>query len=434
MAQESINIGAAPNDRTGDTWREAMIKSNNNFSELFGASLSSVVIVKTAADLAGTLSSDVAYFIDGVIDMGSQSIEVPAGGITLSGYSFDVSQLVSTASSYTMFVSPVGGSGNIIGSDYAVEVSGSGSKVYDITDATSASAFEFSRINYNNCTSLGTITNYRQGLEFGTGRFGGKPELELSGTWAGGFLIDTSIVRGMTDGAYSLFKAGAGFVMGSRFKVSQNVDLPASVSFIDFSASNFTNPSTLQLVGSIVTRNGVSDASDANITPNVLASELVSSWSGNNGLPNTFVGGELTLTTEVTTTITAAGTYVDLAGTFATADLQHFDSPANGQIRHLGASPREFTLSGQLILDSTANDEVDLKVVIFRAATSNFEDKKIQRRVINNLQGGRDVGYFALIDNIILNQNDYVKLQVANATATNNITAELDSFIIVGAR
>ena len=83
--------------------------------------------------------------------------------------------------------------------------------------------------------------------------------------------------------------------------------------------------------------------------------------------------------------------------------LQHFDEPANGQLRHLGQSPIEYKVSGQLVLDSNSNDEVDLKIVIWRSATSTFEDGKTIRRVINNLQGGRDVAYFVLSDNIILN-------------------------------
>lgn len=35
MAQQLINIGAAPNDRTGDTWRNAFDKTNQNFTEVF---------------------------------------------------------------------------------------------------------------------------------------------------------------------------------------------------------------------------------------------------------------------------------------------------------------------------------------------------------------------------------------------------------------
>ena len=155
---------------------------------------------------------------------------------------------------------------------------------------------------------------------------------------------------------------------------------------------------------------------------------------GNQGIPNTFVGGQGVITSESTTTITTLGVFVDLAGTFTVSDLQHFDSPSNGQLRHLGTTPVDYEVSGQLVIECTANDEVDLKVVIFRSATTSFEDAKTTRRVINNLQGGRNVAYFVIVDNITLNQNDYVKLQVANVAATNDITAELDSYFMVGAR
>lgn len=396
--------------------------------------LSNRIVVTQASDFQGALDSTKEYFIDGVVDMGSQSIQVPSGGLSLTGYNFDASKLISSATNYTMFISPVGGSGNIIGKDYALEVTGSGSQVYDIVSATGFDAFEFARINYNDCESLGVIDGYRQGLEVGTGRFGGKPQLTLAGTWVGGYFIDTSIIRNMDDGVYSLFAAGVDFVMQSRFRTNMNIDIPANASFLDFAAANFANPSTLQLDGCIVSREGVFNSNDTNIMPNISPAELVCDWMGNNGVSNTFIGGELLIDTEITTAIAVAGTFVDLAGTYTASDLQHFDEPVNGQLRHLGDSPVEYSVAGQLVLESTANNEVDLKVVIFRSSTTSFEDGKTQRRVINNLQGGRNVAYFVLIDNITLNKNDYVKLQVANSAATNDITAELDSFFSVSAR
>jgi len=396
--------------------------------------LSNRVVVTQASDLSGTLDSTKEYFIDGIINMAAQQITVPAGGLNLTGYNFDTSKLTSSVVGYTMFISPVGGSGNIIGRDYAIEVTGATSQVYNIAGATGFDAFEFSRINYNDCESLGTITNYRQGLEVGTGRFGGKPQLTLAGTWVGGYFIDTSIVRNLADGAYSLFAAGAGFLMSSRFRMNMNVDLPASASLIDFAEANFVNPSTLQLTNAIVTRAGVFNAADTNLTPNIAPSALVSEWSGNIGVYNTFVGGQAKVSTEVLTTITTQSVFVDLAGTFTASDLQHFDSPANGQLRNLGVSPAEYKVSSQFVLSSAANDEVELKIVIYRAATAAFEDAGEIRRVINNLQGGRSVAYFALSDNITLNQNDYIKLQVANDTSTADITAELDSYFTIEAR
>ena len=412
-------------------WSSIAALLNGNFSSI---ELQSRVVVREASDLSGTLDSTKEYFIDGIVDMGGQSIEVPVGGITLSGYNFNSSRLISSAPNYTMFTSPVGGSGDIVGKDIAIEVTGPTSQVYNLTDATGFNAFEFSRINYNNCTSLGELNGYRQGFESGTGRFGGTPELTLSGTWVGGFFIESSIVRGLSAGSYSLFKAGAGFNMASRFRTNQNTDLATGVSFFDFQESNFINPSTVQLDGCIVTRNGVFDADDPLLIPNLSPASIISAWSGNNGLPNTFVGVETSTSVEVTTVINTINVFEDLAGTFVASELQHFDSPGDGQLRHLGSTPREFSIAGQIVLDSTSNNVVDLKVVIFRDATSSFVDGKIQRRVINNLQGGRDVGYFVINDNIMLDQNDYVKLQVANASGTANMTAELDSFFTVSAR
>ena len=391
-------------------------------------SLLNRVVVTSSEDLAGTLLSTNEYFIDGIIDMGTQQIEVPQGGLNLAGYNFDISKLITSASNYTMFTSPVTGSGDLLGKDYAIEVTGTNSKVYDISSDTGLEAFEFARINYNDCTSLGTIDNYRQGLEVGTGRFGGMPELTLAGTWVGGYFIDTSIVRSLTDGAYSLFKAGAGFVMESRFRSNQNIDLPASASFFDFAAANFTNPSTLQIDGAIITRDGVSDSEDANITPNITSAELPSAWMGNQGMQNTFPGGTQTMTTEISTVIATINTFVDVLGTFVATDMQHFDSPANGQLRHLGSSPREYRISSDFVVDGTSNDVLAIKLVKWDNSASGFVDIITQRRQVNSLVGSRNVCFFSILAGFTLDQNDYVKLMIENQTAGRDALIETDSF------
>ena len=47
------------------------------------------IYVRSSADF-GTIDSTKEYFIDGIVDMTGVSIEVPAGGINLSGYNFDL--------------------------------------------------------------------------------------------------------------------------------------------------------------------------------------------------------------------------------------------------------------------------------------------------------------------------------------------------------
>lgn len=395
--------------------------------------LSNRIIVTQASDF-GVIDSTKEYFLDGIIDMGGVSIEVPSGGIYISGYNFNISKLIDSTSLYTMFTSPVGGSGDVLFMDFAIEVTGTNSAVYDLVSDTGFKAVEISRINFNNCTSLGTLDNYRQGLETGTGRFGGTPNLILSGTWVGGYFIDTSIVRGLTNGVYSLFEEGTAFSMASRFRSNQNIDIPADVSFLDFQPSNFVNPSTVQITNAIISRNGVFDAEDANIIPNIDKGDLVSSWNGNKGIQNTFEGGENRVTTEITTTISSTGVFVDLAGTYTASDLQHFDAPANGQLRHLGDSPIEYKVNVFGIIDGGSNNDVELKIVVWDDSASVFVDYKSVVRVINNLQGGRDVAYFNFTDKVILNTNDYVKLMIANISGTSNVTAELDTEFTIEVR
>tara|TARA_R110001632_G_scaffold93517_1_gene199154 strand:- start:1588 stop:2844 length:1257 start_codon:yes stop_codon:yes gene_type:complete len=392
------------------------------------------VTVSQASDLAGALDSSKEYFIDGIIDMGAQSIEIPQGGLNLTGYNFDLSKLISSAVGYTMFNSPVVGSGNILGRDYAIEVTGATSKVYDIVSDTGNEAFEFSRVNYNDCTSLGVIDNYRQGLEVGSGRFGGSPSLTLKGVWVGGYRITTSIVRSLGAGMTEpLFKAGAGFEMQSRFLTDINVDLPPLAALFDFSATNFPNSSTLQAQGVIVTRDGASDATDTNITPNIIASNLSCSWTGNNGMSNTFVGGAITNTAEIATNIVTQNVAVDLNGTFATSDLQHFDSPSNGRLRHLGSTPREFSIVFDFVVDGKDNDNYEI-ILIKIDTLANVTVEYQQTRTINNLQGGRDVGYFSGVADVILNKNDLIFWQVANLLDTDDCTLEIGSQWRVKAR
>jgi len=376
--------------------------------------------------LGGVIDSTKEYFIDGVIDMGLTQITVPPTGMTLKGYSFDISGLTSSEDNYTMFISEsiVIGSGNLLGVDYFIEVTGTSSKVYELYDATGFNAFEFSRVNYIDCTSLGDIYDYRQGLESGTGRFGGSPSICLHGLWRGGYRTSTSITRSMSDTTTEpLFKAGTLFQMNSRFLTDMNVDLGDLQPLLDFSDINFPNSSTLELRDVILTRNSLIVPNDANITPNIEASNLSCSWKGNNGVPNTFVGAIATVTTEVLTTLSFNVPSV-LNGTITTSDLQHFDSPANGQLRHLGSNPREYTINFDFVLEGGQNDDYRIELVKNDGVDSVIHQ---QTRVINNLSGGRDVAYFTGLANAILNKDEYLFWQVTNLSDGSNCTLELDS-------
>jgi hypothetical protein len=439
MAKQIIDIGAAPNDGTGDTLRDAFDKTNDNFNEVYLDNIIHCTQANKDTTLGGTIDSTKEYFLDGIIDMGTTQITVPTTGMTIRGYSFDISGLTSSEDNYTMFISEsiAIGSGNLLGIDYYVSVTGAASKVYELYDATGFNAFEFQRVNYIDCTSLGDIYDYRQGLESGTGRFGGSPSLTLNGLWRGGYRITTSIVRSLAGTMTEpLFKEGTLFQMNSRFLSDINCDLPTLAPLLDFQTSNFPNSSTLQLKGCEITRNGAYVPNDSNITPNIDKKSVSSYWKGNNGLPNTFVGGTTSITSEELTNVAAGSTWYTLEGVFTGSGLEHFSASADGKLTHLGVNPREFEITSSLILESTQNNDLSLRFVKWDDSASAFTnlDYTEQTRQVNNLQGGRDVAIFTIINGVVLDENDYVFLEVRNNSGNSNITAESGSFFRIQER
>ena len=386
-------------------------------------------MVTQASDF-GVIDSTKIYLIAGIIDMTGVSLEVPSGGMNIIGYTFDVSQLVNTEASYTMFTSPVGGSGNLLIENVGIETSGASASVFALTDATGFNAVEMNKVNFNNCTSLGHLDGYRQGLENGTGRFGGTPELEFRNPMVGGYRVTTSIVRGISN-ITSLFKAGAGLTFNGRFAIGINCDLPATGALIDFSASNINNDESLELFDCRVTRQGVLDATDTTIHPNIDHTSVKCLWDNNAGIPNTTRYIKASVTTEVATTVSQIDTYYPLAGTFTVDTNSHFDMPANGEFRLLTANGT-YQLTGDFVLDAPANDTIDLRVTKSTDGGATYPTEITHiRRQVNSFVGGRDVAFVPVNFIATLAKNDRIRIEVENKTSTGDITAELDSFFII---
>jgi len=421
-----IDVGTSANDGTGDALRDAFIKVNSNTPD-------NLIVVKSASDF-GVIDSTKQYFLAGNIDMGTTSIDLSGGkDISIRGADYNVSGLFSKEDNYTLFTGADAGNINMF--DIGIEISGANSKVYDVTGNTGFEAIELTRINYNNCTSLGTIDTYRQGLESGTGRFGGTPSLELSGNWVGGFRITTSIVRSIDDTmADALFKAGTGLVFNSRFLTDINADLGTLAPLFDFSESNFSMFNSLQLIDCIITRNGVIDATDTTIYPNISEKSSYSKWKTNVGLPNTYVGGLLSLTTEAETTISLVDTFTTLLGVYTISDLQHFDSPVNGVLRNISGSPIDFKVISYIVLDGGANDNITIRIRKFDSSASTTSTIISQQATINNFQGGTDRCTFSILGRTTLEVNDYIFLEVANNTDTTNVTSLIGSFTTIEER
>lgn len=389
------------------------------------------VIVSQASDLAGVLDSTVVYIVDGQIDMGTQSIAVPSGGLHIKGLGSGISALTSTAVSYTMFTGAV--LGDVFLSDLAITVSGTSSRVYNLSN-TGVHDITTNVITYLDCTSLGTLTSFKQANELNVSRIGGTPNLIFSGTWTSGYRGVNSRAFGLVSGAYGLFEEGASFTMTSNFTSDINADLPATTTLCTFVPANFINTSSFQFRNASITRNGVITYDDTSYLPNILISDLASSFRNNEGINNTHEGGHLHVTAETTTTVAVSNTYYDLLGTYTASELQHFSMTNNGQLRQDGSSPVEYKITFEGTIVGTALDVISVKLVRYVAATTSFEDVEFKAREINNAQSGTDLFYITLFAFTQLYEGDYIKIQAENQTLARDVTLQTGSELIIEAR
>ena len=430
MTQKETGL---PNKTTGQSYTAAEFTTlkttvDDNAVDAESRLLTNRVVVKKASDF-GIIDSSKEYYIDAKLDMSTTSIEVPSGGITIRGSSFDISGLSSSEDSYSMFTSPAGGSGNILLFDIELEVTGISSQIFNVVSDTGDEAIEMNRVNFNDCTSLGSVENYRQILESGNGRFGGTPEIELKGAMTG-YRIDTSIVRDLSN-ITSLFKKGAGLVFSGRFNVSLNLDLPTLGAFFDFDETSFSNDESLDINSSRVTRNGVIDASDTTIHPNIDEENVKSFWQDNVGMPNTNKYIRSNITFEIETTISTPGTYEVLDGTWTVQKDSHFDMPANGEFELLSGNG-SYQMVGDLVIDGGSNDQLEVRVTKSTDNGASWPTELFSiRRQVNSLLGARDVAIFPInfIDTLV--KGDRVRLEVRNNSDTTNVTVELDSYFII---
>lgn len=393
---------------------------------------SSVIVVSSPEQLSGELSSDKVYKLDGIIDFTGtgHNITIPPNGLNIKGDTFDVSGLVCEDDNYSLFVTAPEGGGNLSGIDFYIKVSGSNSKVYgDIESFTGFNAIELRAVNYIDCTSLGSIVDYRQLLEEGTGRLGGTPELTFSGSW-GGARISTSIAFNMSNMS-SLFKAGPDLTFSGRFITDINCNLPALGSLIDFDETNILGDESLIFNGALVRREGIADASDTTLFPNINEYSVKSLWKNNTGLPNTVKYLKATYTTEVETPIVSSNTFYPLLGTVTVNQNSHIGMPSNGEYELLSGNG-VYNITGSIVVKGIANKEINIRVVKSTDGGVNY-DSVIATHVgiIANFSGVRDVAIVSISGTKTLSRGDRVRLEVSNLTDTSNVTVEIGSHLTI---
>lgn len=414
-----------------------------NRSDLIGQlRLQSEVIVRNASQLTGTLDSGTMYTIDGVIDMGSDTITVPAGGLTMRGLGFDISKLQSNQGTATgLFVSPAGGSGNLFLTGLTIEYGDGGgpggvAKIFNLTDVDSNRAVELNDVNFEGTDSIGTLTNYRQILMRNIGIFGTQDGLELAGAMAGGARIETTIARGfafLPTSTGCIINAGPGLTMAGRFITDANIDLPQQACFTDLAPANILEDGGFQIIGATF-------LGDGNPLPNMPTTNVKARIRNTAGLRDTYVGGKWTVGTEAETVVSAVNTPVLVAGTTDYSDLEWFSQTTDNSFVYDSTETVEVSIHGHVsVTGSTAGDEITFIIRQFKATDcvgggAYTDVASSGPQTMDRGQGSNRAESVGFIAYAVLDECDRIELWGENNTDSSNFTLNSESSLTIEER
>lgn len=384
------------------------------------------IIVTSPFQMAGGgLRSDVVYELDGGIDFSGISILVPTNGITIHSLDLNIGGMTATDAGQTLFINEGAVAGSVFLRNMFVEVSGAGSQVFDLDNAGNGGAVECTDFNFVNCKSLGVLDNYRQGLWDSFATIACVDGLTMEGTWAGGFAILTSIiVSSGTAFTGTLLKKGTSLVVNGSIRSDMNaLQLDASGAVCDFEPANITNDANFLM-------NGVRVNPSSTAFPNMPASSVKAKFVTCTGTDNTFVGGQWTVTTEVATALgsESAGTFLKVAGTTTSSNLQWISAPASNKLVNLSSQPISVDVTFNISMAGTNNDVVTLKIVQYNSSDVFIADIFISGGDTMNaggrVEGASGEGFATLAS------GDYVQLEASSSGAKNVTAAENGRFIV----
>lgn len=397
-------------------------------------SLKKRVIIRSPLQLGGVIDSTIAYVPDGIIDMGAIQITIPNDGITIVGIAQNISGLISSENNYTMFIDGGGGvnySGNVFLSRMTITTSGTSSKPFDLDNNGNGGAVELVDFSFLNCSDLGELTAYRQGLtlNFATIRCTGG--FTLSGTWAGGFAPLTSIiVSAGVNFTGTFLKEGTNLVINGSIRSDMNaLQIHSTGEFCDFQPSNITNDAEFLM-------NGVRVNPDSTAFPNMPPTTVKALFTNCVGTPNTYVGGSMTITVSDVTSGITQNVLTPLVGTGVwNSDLTWFQAYGDNSLEYISHQPSVCEVTGTLSFSGTNNKEMALQIrhyIKSSDTTVNIGDEF--QATLNGGASGTRAENLPFGGNITFNYQDRLEIYEKNKDGTQNITTSIGGIILVKPR
>jgi len=418
MAQQIINIGAAPNDLTGTDLRAGGTIINENFTELFNSTKSgNFILVSSLSDLPAsisniiTLEADKTYYFTTEIDLLGDRL-IGAANTTILGSSSENSILTSTGLGVgvpfisSIYTTPIR---NICIKDVDTALS------FDGTSNPSEMALDWDGVNFLNVPNIGTIKKPSNFI-FDKGALLNSKGLKFDGT-IGTVALNNSIFSG--DGAAGdIIKLLSTCIITRRFRMTYSSVIAFSSTIgiaVDVSA---TIPVESYILDTINFSGGGTYLSGVTVSDNKTNFIKCKGIQNTSEVSQHYMNGNTT-----TTVIAATNTPVKVLGTTTSSSVTQKFTNTNNRATYVGSLTKVFKVSATLSIESGNNNQIG--VYVYKNGTVLSESE-----VYGTTSGagrGENIKVHTLVE---LLTNDYIEIWVENATSGNNIlVTELNTII-----
>ena len=413
MAQELIGVGAAANDRTGDTWRDAMVKSNNNFTELFDLANSvSVNYIAQESDFATqdastiTLDADQAYII--TADFSTAKNLIWKTGSSWTSLSIDGPTVTFTGTG-TMFT----GTNESFFMHNASIDPGIGNEAFALTDNTTHTAkLLLLTVQVENCLRWGT--------------FEGAQIIEVTNSNSPN-AADGCVFVG-TDGVLFSFSK---FALTSTSATFKGIDLgSATATILEFQNLFFVAPAGAFGISGLASSGNVPAGRLAMVNnseflggmtdlENITVDDIRWNFRDNNPTQNTFPDALILVRNNVTeTTITTQDVPVIVNATWILNRASLFTTTTGGRVTYDAEKDLVGPVDVSAGLISSGGGAIDVTLYVAINGTV-VSDSGIKVSI-----SGSDAQTISIPWQELIEEDDFIEVYVENNTNTTNIIVE----------
>lgn len=401
----------------GEYCDSVVVVNNTNYEQTLGS---------------GSLSSSVAYLIDGTVTPTTQ-IVVPSTGLRIWGRSTSTSKLVTSADAFTLIAGSLSLGAQLDLISLHIEVTGSGSSVININGGLSGSV-QIDRCKFESCTSVGTVEAFAQLFINYSSFIGGTPTISLAGITGLGVRVFQCGWYSMDAGVSGLFASSSNLfgADGTITLIYCTIGLPSGTSYIyNGNSATFSSPNSVRIQSTSVTRGGLSSPGDANYFPNLSATDyIVQVCSTCIGLTPTSASGKWKATSGTLTTINTQNVYEPLAWTGVSKFLVYFSAPTAGKLVYNGRYSKIVKCFAYFQIQGTNGNVLELQLVNNVGGTTPTEVTTFTETV-ENYFGSSDCAVFAFTTLVTVNTLDELSFNIRNTSGIQDVTLLTGSNFVV---